>query len=59
MELDIHTLDGGTLNIEDFEQDSVMSLIEDLKDGQLLTFALDDGMAYIPTAAVARIDVTD
>lgn len=59
MELDIHTLDGGNLNIEDFEAADLMDLLDGVRDGQLLEFALNDGMAYIPAAAVARIDVTD
>lgn len=59
MELDIHTLDGGTLNIEDFEAADLMDLLEGVREGKLLELALNDGMAYIPAASVARIDATD
>ena len=59
MELDVHTIDGGNLHVEDFDPSGVMDLLDNLRDGELLTFALNDGMAYIPAAAVTRIDVTD
>lgn len=59
MELDIHTIDGGTLNIEDFDGSDLMDLLDGVREGKLLELALNDGMAYIPSASVARIDVTD
>lgn len=59
MELDIHTLDGGNLNIEDFDTADLMDLLDGVREGKLLEFALNDGMAYIPAASVARIDVAD
>ena len=61
MRLIIHTCDGGTLDIADFNDESVMPLLEAWPDDEtkLLAFALDTGMAYIPKAAVSRIDVID
>lgn len=61
MKLTIHTTDGGTLNIQDFKPDGLMDLIEVWRNGddELLGFALNDGMAYIPKRAVTRIDTTD
>lgn len=61
MRLAVHTIDGGTLNIEDFKQESIMGLTDAFNSDSvmLLGFALDDGMAYIPKAAVVRIDALD
>lgn len=61
MKLIINTLDGGTLDIADFNEESVMPMLEAWQDDgmKLLGFALDTGMAYIPKPAVARIDVID
>jgi hypothetical protein len=57
----INTLDGGTLDIADFDEESVMPLLEAWQQDEtnILAFALDTGMAYIPKAAVARIDIID
>ena len=61
MRIAVHTNDGGTLDVEDFNQESFMDLTEafELDRVRLLAFALNDGMAYIPKAAVTRIDVFD
>jgi hypothetical protein len=52
----ITTTDGGNLTIEDFDAPSIMQLLEDWETINILAFALDDGMAYIPKNNITRID---
>lgn len=59
MKLSIHTTDGGTLNIEDFAGETVMDMLDNWEESDILTVALNDGMAYIPKRNITRIDTTD
>lgn len=61
MRVVIHTTDGGELNIEQFAAGTLMDLLESFEQDnvRLLTFALDDGLVYIPKTAVTRIDTYD
>lgn len=59
MRLVINTLDGGNLDIADFDASSLMQMLEDWEDINILTFALDTGTAYIPKASITRIDSYD
>ena len=59
MKLVINTIDGGNLSIEDFDAASLMQMLEDWETVNILGFALDTGMAYIPKASVARIDTIE
>lgn len=61
MHIRVCTTDGAELDIEDFDQGSFLELLESWAqdDVRLLTFALNDGLAYIPKAAVTRIDTFD
>lgn len=59
MRLVINTVDGGNLDIADFDAASLMQLLEDWASINILAFALDTGTAYIPKASVTRIDSYD
>lgn len=59
MQLVINTTDGGNLTVEDFDPASLMTMIEQWDHHSVLTIALDNGVAYIPKAAVTRIDSID
>jgi hypothetical protein len=60
MRLTVYTADDRNIVIEDFAQDSVLDLIEDLKDPdtQVFTFALGgQAMAYVMRAHLVRVDL--
>lgn len=59
MKLIINTNDGEALEIEDFDGPSFMTMLEDWERANILGFALNDGMAYIPKTAITRIDTFD
>lgn len=59
MKLVINTTDGGNLEVDDFDPASLMAMIEQWDHQSVLTIALDTGIAYIPKAAVTRIDTFD
>lgn len=59
MQLSITTTDGGTLHIAEFPATGVMDILEQWDEHPVLTLALNDGMAYLPKANIARIDTQD
>lgn len=59
MRLIINTNDGDALEIKTFDAASFMDMLDQWADTDVFTFALNDGMAYIPKAAITRIDTFD
>lgn len=59
MKLIINTVDGDAMEVADFDAASFMQLLDDWDSSSLLTFTLNDGMAYIPKTAITRIDTFD
>jgi hypothetical protein len=51
-------VDAQRVIIENFDPDTVLDLLDAVRAGELLTFALDDGLTtYVRSEAVVRIDV--
>jgi hypothetical protein len=58
MRLIVCTVDGQQVTVEDFDPDTVLDLLDAVRGGELLTFALDgDVTTYVRSEAVTRIDI--
>lgn len=58
MKLTIHTVDGGHVEVKDFDQDTAVALVEAIRSQQeTLQLVLDDSSTtYIRREAIVRVD---
>lgn len=59
MKISVLTSDDGWFEVENFESDTLLELVEALNDPeiQFLAFQLDQSMAYVNKAHLVRMDV--